>query len=205
MPAHVDVATVVPCTWPRVSRHGNAHSNRRPQPPLRDLRVLRVRDDQQRRAVREAGVAKALPMLPEEPMLAKVQGATMMAAGSTLALGILPEAVRPHPRADADHQHLRRPPVLEGGEARGSPSAADPVPQERGALRRAALHLGGQADEAAARGLRLIQPGGVEARQVGRAALPPRPAAAVRRARASAGCRAPSTPGAPPASGIRRS
>jgi putative oxidoreductase len=35
--------------------------------------------------------AKALPMLPEEPMLAKVQGATMVAAGSTLALGIMPK------------------------------------------------------------------------------------------------------------------
>jgi putative oxidoreductase len=34
--------------------------------------------------------AAALPMLPEEPMLAKVQGATMAAAGTTLALGILP-------------------------------------------------------------------------------------------------------------------
>jgi putative oxidoreductase len=35
--------------------------------------------------------AKALPMLPDEPMLAKAQGATMVAAGSTLALGILPK------------------------------------------------------------------------------------------------------------------
>jgi putative oxidoreductase len=35
-------------------------------------------------------VADAVPMLPEEPMLAKVHGATMVAAGSTLALGILP-------------------------------------------------------------------------------------------------------------------
>jgi putative oxidoreductase len=35
--------------------------------------------------------AKALPMLPEEPMLAKAQGAVMIGAGSTLALGILPK------------------------------------------------------------------------------------------------------------------
>ncbi|MGA7989078.1 MAG: DoxX family protein [Candidatus Dormiibacterota bacterium] len=34
---------------------------------------------------------KALPILPEEPMLAKVQGAVMVGAGSTLALGILPK------------------------------------------------------------------------------------------------------------------
>src|SRR5580700_2200568 len=33
--------------------------------------------------------AAALPMLPENPMLPKVLGATMMGAGSTLALGIL--------------------------------------------------------------------------------------------------------------------
>jgi putative oxidoreductase len=35
--------------------------------------------------------AKALPMLPEEPMFAKAHGATMVVAGSTLALGILPK------------------------------------------------------------------------------------------------------------------
>jgi putative oxidoreductase len=35
--------------------------------------------------------AEALPMLPEEPTLARAQGATMMMAGSTLALGILPK------------------------------------------------------------------------------------------------------------------
>jgi putative oxidoreductase len=35
--------------------------------------------------------AEALPMLPEEPMLAKVQGATMLVAGSALAVGILPK------------------------------------------------------------------------------------------------------------------
>jgi putative oxidoreductase len=35
--------------------------------------------------------SEALPMLPEEPMLAKAQGATMVVAGSTLALGILPK------------------------------------------------------------------------------------------------------------------
>jgi putative oxidoreductase len=34
--------------------------------------------------------ADAVPILPDEPLLAKAQGATMMAAGSTLALGILP-------------------------------------------------------------------------------------------------------------------
>jgi putative oxidoreductase len=34
--------------------------------------------------------AETLPMLPEEPMLAQAQGATMLVAGSTLALGILP-------------------------------------------------------------------------------------------------------------------
>jgi uncharacterized membrane protein YphA (DoxX/SURF4 family) len=34
--------------------------------------------------------AEALPMLPEEPVLAKVQGATMLVAGSALAVGILP-------------------------------------------------------------------------------------------------------------------
>jgi len=34
--------------------------------------------------------AKAVPMLPEEPMLAKAHGATMAVAGSTFALGILP-------------------------------------------------------------------------------------------------------------------
>lgn len=33
----------------------------------------------------------AVPMLPDEPMLAKAQGATMLVAGSTLALGILPK------------------------------------------------------------------------------------------------------------------
>jgi putative oxidoreductase len=33
----------------------------------------------------------ALPMLPEEPMLAKAQGATMLVAGTTLGLGILPK------------------------------------------------------------------------------------------------------------------
>jgi uncharacterized membrane protein YphA (DoxX/SURF4 family) len=36
-------------------------------------------------------VSKALPMLPEEPLLPKIHGATMMAAGVTLALGILPK------------------------------------------------------------------------------------------------------------------
>jgi putative oxidoreductase len=35
--------------------------------------------------------AEAVPMLPDEPMLAKAQGATMMIAGSSLALGILPK------------------------------------------------------------------------------------------------------------------
>ncbi len=35
--------------------------------------------------------AAALPMLPEEPMLAKAQGATMLVAGSTFALGIFPK------------------------------------------------------------------------------------------------------------------
>jgi putative oxidoreductase len=35
--------------------------------------------------------AGALPMLPEEPMIAKAQGATMLVAGSTFALGILPK------------------------------------------------------------------------------------------------------------------
>ena len=35
--------------------------------------------------------AAALPMLPEDPRIAKAQGATMMVAGSTLALGILPK------------------------------------------------------------------------------------------------------------------
>jgi putative oxidoreductase len=35
--------------------------------------------------------AEALPMLPEEPMLAKAQGATMLVAGSALGLGILPK------------------------------------------------------------------------------------------------------------------
>jgi uncharacterized membrane protein YphA (DoxX/SURF4 family) len=34
--------------------------------------------------------AAALPV-PEDPMIAKAQGATMMVAGSTLALGILPK------------------------------------------------------------------------------------------------------------------
>ena len=33
----------------------------------------------------------AVPMLPEEPMLAKAQGATMLVAGTTLGLGILPK------------------------------------------------------------------------------------------------------------------
>jgi putative oxidoreductase len=43
-------------------------------------------------AERYAKVAsEAVPMLPEEPMLAKAQGATMLVAGSTLALGILPK------------------------------------------------------------------------------------------------------------------
>jgi putative oxidoreductase len=35
--------------------------------------------------------AEAVEMLPEEPMLAQAQGATMMVAGSALALGILPK------------------------------------------------------------------------------------------------------------------
>lgn len=35
--------------------------------------------------------AAAVPMLPEEPMLARAHGITMMAAGSTLALGIFPK------------------------------------------------------------------------------------------------------------------
>jgi putative oxidoreductase len=35
--------------------------------------------------------AAALPMLPEDPRIARAQGATMMVAGSTLALGILPK------------------------------------------------------------------------------------------------------------------
>jgi putative oxidoreductase len=33
----------------------------------------------------------ALPMLPEEPMLARAHGITMLAAGSTFALGIFPK------------------------------------------------------------------------------------------------------------------
>jgi uncharacterized membrane protein YphA (DoxX/SURF4 family) len=33
----------------------------------------------------------ALPMLPEEPMIARAHGATMLVAGSTLALGIFPK------------------------------------------------------------------------------------------------------------------
>lgn len=33
----------------------------------------------------------ALPMLPEEPMLAKAHGVTMLVAGSTFALGIFPK------------------------------------------------------------------------------------------------------------------
>jgi putative oxidoreductase len=36
-------------------------------------------------------VSTALPMLPEDPMIPKVQGAIMIGAGSTLALGILPK------------------------------------------------------------------------------------------------------------------
>jgi uncharacterized membrane protein YphA (DoxX/SURF4 family) len=36
-------------------------------------------------------VSKALPMLPEEPMLPKIHGATMVVAGGALALGILPK------------------------------------------------------------------------------------------------------------------
>jgi putative oxidoreductase len=35
--------------------------------------------------------SEALPMIPDEPRLAKAQGATMLVAGSTLALGILPK------------------------------------------------------------------------------------------------------------------
>jgi putative oxidoreductase len=43
-------------------------------------------------AERYAKVAsKALPMLPEEPMLARAHGITMVAAGSLLALGIFPK------------------------------------------------------------------------------------------------------------------
>jgi putative oxidoreductase len=34
--------------------------------------------------------ADAVPMLPDDPMVARAHGATMMVAGSTLALGILP-------------------------------------------------------------------------------------------------------------------
>jgi uncharacterized membrane protein YphA (DoxX/SURF4 family) len=33
----------------------------------------------------------ALPMIPENPMIARVQGAAMLGAGSTFALGILPK------------------------------------------------------------------------------------------------------------------
>ena len=33
----------------------------------------------------------ALPMLPEDPRIAKAQGAAMLGAGTTLALGILPK------------------------------------------------------------------------------------------------------------------
>ena len=62
--------------------------------------------------------AAALPMIPEDPLLARVQGATMMAGGSTLALGFMPKTVCPCPRADAHPQHPRRSPVLEVGEAR---------------------------------------------------------------------------------------
>lgn len=35
--------------------------------------------------------AAAVPLLPDDPMIAKVQGGAMMALGSTLALGILPK------------------------------------------------------------------------------------------------------------------
>lgn len=35
--------------------------------------------------------AAALPMLPEDPRIAKVHGAAMVGAGTTLALGILPK------------------------------------------------------------------------------------------------------------------
>jgi uncharacterized membrane protein YphA (DoxX/SURF4 family) len=35
--------------------------------------------------------ASALPMLPEDPTIAKVHGAIMMGAGTTLALGFLPK------------------------------------------------------------------------------------------------------------------
>lgn len=35
--------------------------------------------------------SSAVPMLPEDPRLAKVQGAAMMGAGATFALGILPK------------------------------------------------------------------------------------------------------------------
>ena len=33
----------------------------------------------------------ALPMVPNDPMIARVQGATMLAAGTTLALGFMPK------------------------------------------------------------------------------------------------------------------
>jgi putative oxidoreductase len=35
--------------------------------------------------------SKVLPMLPDEPMLARAHGITMLAAGSTFALGIFPK------------------------------------------------------------------------------------------------------------------
>src|ERR1700686_70761 len=35
--------------------------------------------------------AAALPMVPNEPMIARVQGATMLVAGTTLALGFMPK------------------------------------------------------------------------------------------------------------------
>jgi len=35
--------------------------------------------------------SSAVPMLPEEPMIAKVHGAAMLGAGGTFALGILPK------------------------------------------------------------------------------------------------------------------
>ena len=83
--------------------------------------------------------AAAVPMLPDEPMIAKVHGATMVVAGATFALGILPKmsarilALTLIPNTIIGH------PFWKAEKPGGSAAPAHPLPQERGAVRRPAL------------------------------------------------------------------
>ena len=74
--------------------------------------------------------SSAVPMLPEEPMLAKVQGAAMLGAGATFALGILPKTSARILALTLIPEHLHRSPVLEVHEARGPAAPARALPEE---------------------------------------------------------------------------